>query len=92
MTPSDKVAIVTGAGSGIGKAASVALLSAGYHVALAGRREDALRRNSIRLSINTNHHSAHGFTDHPNLPRSPRSHGAQRGGSFRRRDRRAAFR
>src|SRR4249920_2624048 len=44
MTPSDKVAIVTGAGSGIGKAASVALLNAGYHVALAGRREDALQR------------------------------------------------
>jgi NAD(P)-dependent dehydrogenase (short-subunit alcohol dehydrogenase family) len=44
MTPSDKVAIVTGAGTGIGKATSLALLNAGYHVALAGRREDALQR------------------------------------------------
>jgi NAD(P)-dependent dehydrogenase (short-subunit alcohol dehydrogenase family) len=38
-----RVAIVTGAGSGIGRAASQALLEAGYRVALAGRREDALR-------------------------------------------------
>jgi NAD(P)-dependent dehydrogenase (short-subunit alcohol dehydrogenase family) len=44
MTPSDKVAIVTGAGSGIGRATAVALLNAGYHVSLAGRREDALKR------------------------------------------------
>jgi NAD(P)-dependent dehydrogenase (short-subunit alcohol dehydrogenase family) len=38
----NKVAIVTGAGSGIGRAAAIALLNAGYCVALAGRREDAL--------------------------------------------------
>jgi NAD(P)-dependent dehydrogenase (short-subunit alcohol dehydrogenase family) len=37
-----KVAIVTGAGSGVGKATSLALLREGYHVALAGRRADAL--------------------------------------------------
>jgi NAD(P)-dependent dehydrogenase (short-subunit alcohol dehydrogenase family) len=37
-----KVAIVTGAGSGIGRAAALALLKAGFHVALAGRRADAL--------------------------------------------------
>jgi NAD(P)-dependent dehydrogenase (short-subunit alcohol dehydrogenase family) len=37
-----KVAIVTGAGSGIGRATAIALLHAGWHVALAGRREDAL--------------------------------------------------
>jgi NAD(P)-dependent dehydrogenase (short-subunit alcohol dehydrogenase family) len=36
-------AVVTGAGSGIGRAAAVALLDAGWHVALAGRREEALR-------------------------------------------------
>jgi NAD(P)-dependent dehydrogenase (short-subunit alcohol dehydrogenase family) len=40
-----KVAIVTGAGSGIGRACAIALLQAGYHVALAGRREDALRES-----------------------------------------------
>ena len=38
----NKVAIVTGAGSGIGRASALALLHAGYHVALAGRRKDAL--------------------------------------------------
>jgi len=37
-----KVAIVTGAGSGIGKAAALALLREGYRVALAGRRREAL--------------------------------------------------
>ena len=42
MASSHKVAIVTGAGSGIGKAASLALLREGYAVALAGRRKDAL--------------------------------------------------
>lgn len=38
-----KVAIVTGAGSGIGRASAVALLKAGWKVGLAGRREDALK-------------------------------------------------
>ncbi len=37
-----KVAVVTGAGSGIGRAVALELLSAGYGVVLAGRREDAL--------------------------------------------------
>jgi len=37
-----KTALVTGAGTGIGRAAALALLRAGYHVALAGRRETAL--------------------------------------------------
>jgi len=37
-----KVAIVTGAGSGIGRAVSLALLNAGWSVALAGRRAEAL--------------------------------------------------
>lgn len=38
----NKVAIVTGAGSGIGRASALALLRAGWKVALAGRRADAL--------------------------------------------------
>ncbi|SDP67241.1 SDR family oxidoreductase [Lentzea jiangxiensis] len=36
------VAVVTGAGSGVGRAAARTLLAAGFRVALAGRREDAL--------------------------------------------------
>jgi NADP-dependent 3-hydroxy acid dehydrogenase YdfG len=38
-----RVAVVTGAGSGIGAAVTTRLLHAGYAVALAGRRQDALR-------------------------------------------------
>ena len=38
-----KVAIVTGAGTGIGKAAALALLQAGYAVVLAGRRVEPLQ-------------------------------------------------
>jgi len=42
MNPFDKVAVVTGAGTGIGKHAALALLREGYAVALAGRRKDLL--------------------------------------------------
>ena len=38
MNSNHKVAVVTGAGTGIGRAVSLALLKAGYSVALAGRR------------------------------------------------------
>jgi NAD(P)-dependent dehydrogenase (short-subunit alcohol dehydrogenase family) len=37
-----KIAIVTGAGTGVGRAAALALMKAGYVVALAGRRKDKL--------------------------------------------------
>ncbi|MGH8674387.1 MAG: SDR family oxidoreductase [Burkholderiales bacterium] len=37
-----KVAIVTGAGTGIGKASALALLKAGWHVTFAGRRAELL--------------------------------------------------
>jgi NAD(P)-dependent dehydrogenase (short-subunit alcohol dehydrogenase family) len=39
---SNKVAVITGAGSGIGRAAVLGLLAAGWNVALAGRRATAL--------------------------------------------------
>jgi NAD(P)-dependent dehydrogenase (short-subunit alcohol dehydrogenase family) len=42
MSSNNKIAIVTGAGSGVGKAAALALLRAGYQVALAGRRPEPL--------------------------------------------------
>ncbi len=42
MNASSKVAIVTGAGSGVGKEAALALAREGYAVALAGRRAEAL--------------------------------------------------
>lgn len=42
MAAGKKVALVTGAGSGIGRAASVALQGEGYDVVLAGRRQSEL--------------------------------------------------
>jgi NAD(P)-dependent dehydrogenase (short-subunit alcohol dehydrogenase family) len=42
MSTNTKHAVVTGAGSGIGRAAALALLADGYHVALAGRRPEPL--------------------------------------------------
>jgi NAD(P)-dependent dehydrogenase (short-subunit alcohol dehydrogenase family) len=42
MASSDKIAIVTGAGSGIGKAVALALLQERYAVVLAGRRKERL--------------------------------------------------
>ena len=49
MGPFDKVAIVTGAGSGIGRAAALALAQAGYAVALAGRRKEPLEETAAEL-------------------------------------------
>ncbi|MDH3739908.1 MAG: SDR family oxidoreductase [Alphaproteobacteria bacterium] len=40
------MAIVTGAGSGVGRAAALALFGDGYSVALAGRRKDALEETA----------------------------------------------
>jgi NAD(P)-dependent dehydrogenase (short-subunit alcohol dehydrogenase family) len=44
MSASPKVAVVTGAGTGIGKAAAVALSKNGYRVAFAGRRRELLEQ------------------------------------------------
>ncbi|MAO56297.1 MAG: 3-oxoacyl-ACP reductase [Rhodospirillaceae bacterium] len=41
-SPASKIAIVTGAGTGVGRAAALALLEDGYSVTLAGRRADVL--------------------------------------------------
>jgi NAD(P)-dependent dehydrogenase (short-subunit alcohol dehydrogenase family) len=44
--PAAGVAVVTGAGSGLGRAIALGLLGAGWQVALAGRREAALRETA----------------------------------------------
>ncbi len=46
-----KIALVTGAGSGIGRAASHGLLAAGYSVALAGRRREALAETASLAGV-----------------------------------------
>ena len=46
MADNSKIAVVTGAGSGIGRAVSLSLQAAGYSVVLAGRRADALERTA----------------------------------------------
>ncbi|MEC9154208.1 MAG: SDR family NAD(P)-dependent oxidoreductase, partial [Pseudomonadota bacterium] len=43
MADNGRAAIVTGAGSGIGRYSAIALLKAGYSVGLAGRRAEALQ-------------------------------------------------
>jgi NAD(P)-dependent dehydrogenase (short-subunit alcohol dehydrogenase family) len=46
MSTGQKIAVVTGAGSGVGRACALGLLAAGYAVALAGRRRDALEETA----------------------------------------------
>ena len=46
MTATQKVAIVTGAGTGIGRASALALLGEGYAVSLAGRRREPLEETA----------------------------------------------
>lgn len=49
MAGHNKVAIITGAGSGVGRAVAIAFLKDGYRTVLAGRRADALEE-TIKLS------------------------------------------
>jgi NAD(P)-dependent dehydrogenase (short-subunit alcohol dehydrogenase family) len=46
MSDTSKIALVTGAGSGVGRAAALALLGAGWQVVLAGRRKDPLEETA----------------------------------------------
>jgi NAD(P)-dependent dehydrogenase (short-subunit alcohol dehydrogenase family) len=42
MASTDKIALVTGAGTGVGRAAALGLLNAGWHVVITGRRKEPL--------------------------------------------------
>jgi NAD(P)-dependent dehydrogenase (short-subunit alcohol dehydrogenase family) len=42
MAANDRIALVTGAGTGVGRAAALGLLKAGWHVAITGRRKELL--------------------------------------------------
>ena len=55
MNSSPKVAIVTGAGSGIGKAVAVSLLKSGYRVVLAGRRGERLQKAIVEAAAQPGH-------------------------------------
>jgi NAD(P)-dependent dehydrogenase (short-subunit alcohol dehydrogenase family) len=48
MSSAGRIAIVTGAGSGVGRAVAIALARDGWSVALAGRRADALQETAAR--------------------------------------------
>jgi NAD(P)-dependent dehydrogenase (short-subunit alcohol dehydrogenase family) len=47
--PNSKIALVTGAGSGIGKQAAIALAQAGYALVLAGRRRELLEATGAEV-------------------------------------------
>jgi NAD(P)-dependent dehydrogenase (short-subunit alcohol dehydrogenase family) len=51
MTNANRVALVTGAGSGIGKATAIALAKAGYTLVLAGRRPQALQETASAIAV-----------------------------------------
>lgn len=55
VVPEARVAIVTGAGSGVGAATSARLLNDGWHVVLVGRRPDALAETAGTHPLATIH-------------------------------------
>ncbi|KAA0696387.1 SDR family NAD(P)-dependent oxidoreductase [Halopseudomonas laoshanensis] len=61
-TTTSPVALVTGAGSGIGRATALALLRAGYRVVLAGRRAEPLEA-TVAAAANLAEHSLMVVTD-----------------------------
>jgi NAD(P)-dependent dehydrogenase (short-subunit alcohol dehydrogenase family) len=55
MSTAGKVAIITGAGSGIGRSVAMAFLGAGYRVALVGRRAEALSETRSLAEAHASH-------------------------------------
>ena len=55
MNSRSKVAIITGAGSGIGRSTALAFLADGYKVALAGRRLPALEETIVIAGSHSSH-------------------------------------
>ena len=51
METQGKIAVITGAGSGIGRAAALALLEAGFSVVLAGRRREMLEETAALAKV-----------------------------------------
>jgi len=51
MAASAKIALVTGAGTGVGRAVAIALAKNGYNLVLAGRRKEML--DKVAAEINT---------------------------------------
>jgi NAD(P)-dependent dehydrogenase (short-subunit alcohol dehydrogenase family) len=50
MAASAKIALVTGAGTGVGRAVSIALAKAGYNIVLAGRRKEMLDKVAAEVN------------------------------------------
>ena len=53
MSSQTKVAIITGAGSGIGRSTALALFREGYSIALAGRRIEALEETAAESGVDS---------------------------------------
>ncbi len=50
MAAAERIAVVTGAGSGIGRASALALMEAGFHAILVGRRREQLEDTAVGRS------------------------------------------
>ena len=66
MTAPARIALITGAGSGIGRASALALMDAGWTVVLAGRRAGELQATAAHAP------------DRALAPRSPEGHAVTR--------------
>lgn len=49
MSETEKVALITGAGTGVGKEAALALTRGGFHIVLAGRRQEPLEAAAAEI-------------------------------------------